>query len=285
MVEFGEKVKRLREEKGMTQQTMADHLYVTRQAVSRWECGARYPDLLTTKKIAEVLETSIDELVSGEEVKREIEKEPILRSPASNYMQTILYTLGAVSYLFISVCLLYTALAYKITFYDIFTLLGYGISMMAMVTGIFYSVRNEISPRKTGVIICTEFLRTWFLFIGVCTATVFVGNGEIAPSTWFTLICNIAGAVLVVQFFFEKRAVSPLPVYLIGALMVVQKMYHVKLMFMGMQLPMYINGTDIDRGIGILLTLMVNTLGQLAIAVLTIYQAYVLDKKRRDINI
>lgn len=50
MVEFGEKVKKLREEKGMTQQTMADQLYVTRQAVSRWECGARFPDLLTAKK-------------------------------------------------------------------------------------------------------------------------------------------------------------------------------------------------------------------------------------------
>lgn len=35
MVEFGEKIKRLREEKGMTQQTMADHLFVTRQTVSR----------------------------------------------------------------------------------------------------------------------------------------------------------------------------------------------------------------------------------------------------------
>ena len=52
MMEFGEKVKKIREEKGMTQQTMAEHLYVTRQAVSRWECGARYPDLLTAKKIS-----------------------------------------------------------------------------------------------------------------------------------------------------------------------------------------------------------------------------------------
>lgn len=42
MVEFGEKVKKLREEKGMTQQTMADQLYVTRQAVSRWECGVSH---------------------------------------------------------------------------------------------------------------------------------------------------------------------------------------------------------------------------------------------------
>lgn len=50
MVEFGKKIKQLREEKGMTQQTLAELLYVTRQAVSRWECGARVPDLLTVKK-------------------------------------------------------------------------------------------------------------------------------------------------------------------------------------------------------------------------------------------
>ena len=39
MIEFGEKLKQLREEKGMTQQSLGEVLYVTRQAVSRWECG------------------------------------------------------------------------------------------------------------------------------------------------------------------------------------------------------------------------------------------------------
>ena len=69
-MEFGEKLKQLREEKGMTQQKIADKLYVTRQAVSRWECGARYPDLLTAKKIAEILEVSVDEMLSGEEIRQ-----------------------------------------------------------------------------------------------------------------------------------------------------------------------------------------------------------------------
>lgn len=55
MVEFGEQLRRAREEKGMTQQSLAEQLYVTRQAVSRWECGDRYPDLLTTKKISQIL--------------------------------------------------------------------------------------------------------------------------------------------------------------------------------------------------------------------------------------
>ena len=44
MVEFGEQLRRAREEKGMTQQSLAEQLYVTRQAVSRWECGDRYPE-------------------------------------------------------------------------------------------------------------------------------------------------------------------------------------------------------------------------------------------------
>jgi DNA-binding XRE family transcriptional regulator len=39
MVEFGEQLRRAREAKGMTQQTLAEQLYVTRQAVSRWKCG------------------------------------------------------------------------------------------------------------------------------------------------------------------------------------------------------------------------------------------------------
>ena len=39
MVEFGEQLRKAREGKGMTQQSLAEQLYVTRQSVSRWECG------------------------------------------------------------------------------------------------------------------------------------------------------------------------------------------------------------------------------------------------------
>ena len=56
MVEFGEQLRKAREDKGMTQQTLADKLFVTRPTVSRWERGERYPDLLTTKKITEMQE-------------------------------------------------------------------------------------------------------------------------------------------------------------------------------------------------------------------------------------
>ena len=99
MVNFGEKIRQLREEKGMTQQTLADKLYVTRQAVSRWECGARYPDLLTAKKIAQVLEASVDELLSGEELQENIGNKSILEKPVEHWIQIALYAIVAVSYL------------------------------------------------------------------------------------------------------------------------------------------------------------------------------------------
>ncbi len=84
MAEFGEQLRKAREAKGMTQQTLAEKVYVTRQAVSRWECGDRYPDLITTKKISVILDVSIDELVSKNEMTFIAERNPIIDKSAIN---------------------------------------------------------------------------------------------------------------------------------------------------------------------------------------------------------
>lgn len=63
---FNDNIKKLREEKNLTQQQLADKLYVSRQTVCRWENGSRCPDLLTAKKLALELDVSMDELVSDE---------------------------------------------------------------------------------------------------------------------------------------------------------------------------------------------------------------------------
>ena len=78
MVEFGEQLRRAREGKGMTQQSLAEQLYVTRQSVSRWECGDRYPDLLTTKKISQILDVSLDALLAGKEMVKLVERNPVI---------------------------------------------------------------------------------------------------------------------------------------------------------------------------------------------------------------
>lgn len=47
----------------MTQQELADKLFVSRQTVSRWESGSRCPDLIMSRKIATMLGISMDELI------------------------------------------------------------------------------------------------------------------------------------------------------------------------------------------------------------------------------
>ena len=91
MIEFGEQLRRAREAKGMTQQSLAEQLFVTRQAVSRWECGDRFPDLLTTKKISTILDVSLDDLLSGKEMKKVVERNPIIESTLMNNIVLALY--------------------------------------------------------------------------------------------------------------------------------------------------------------------------------------------------
>ncbi len=66
---LGENIRKLREEAQLTQQQLADRLYVSRQTVSRWESGTRCPDLITAKKLAMELQISLDELISDEEIR------------------------------------------------------------------------------------------------------------------------------------------------------------------------------------------------------------------------
>ena len=61
---LGEKIYKLRTEKGISQETMANDLYVSRQAVSKWETDSSVPDLDKIKLLADYFEISIDELVS-----------------------------------------------------------------------------------------------------------------------------------------------------------------------------------------------------------------------------
>jgi transcriptional regulator with XRE-family HTH domain len=67
-MEFGEKLQELRKQKGLTQEEVAQTLYVSRTAVSKWESGRGYPNTDSLKKIAKLFSISIDELLSGEEL-------------------------------------------------------------------------------------------------------------------------------------------------------------------------------------------------------------------------
>ena len=67
-MEFNEKLQELRKSRGLTQDELADMLYVSRTAISKWETGRGYPSLDSLKAIAEFFSVTVDELLSGEEI-------------------------------------------------------------------------------------------------------------------------------------------------------------------------------------------------------------------------
>ena len=62
-MEFNEKLQELRKKKGLTQEELADKLYVSRTAVSKWESGQCCPDIALLPALADFFEVSIDELM------------------------------------------------------------------------------------------------------------------------------------------------------------------------------------------------------------------------------
>lgn len=65
----GAVIRRLRESKKLTQEELADKLFVTSKAVSKWETGQGFPDISLLEPLAKALDISVIELLSGEDVK------------------------------------------------------------------------------------------------------------------------------------------------------------------------------------------------------------------------
>lgn len=74
-MEFHEKLQELRKGRGMTQEELADALYVSRTAISKWESGRGYPSIDSLKEISHYFFISIDDLLSSDKLLAIAEKE------------------------------------------------------------------------------------------------------------------------------------------------------------------------------------------------------------------
>ena len=67
-MDFNEKLQDLRKQKGLTQEELAEALYVSRTAISKWESGRGYPNIDSLKAISKSFSVSLDELLSSDEI-------------------------------------------------------------------------------------------------------------------------------------------------------------------------------------------------------------------------
>ena len=76
----GAVIKKLRESKKMTQEELAERLFVSSKAVSKWETGQGFPDISLLESLAKALDISVIELLSGEEIQNKNQSSNMLKS-------------------------------------------------------------------------------------------------------------------------------------------------------------------------------------------------------------
>lgn len=86
---FNENLKRLRQRKNLTQDQLAEKLYISRQSISKWEQGVAEPNLETINKLTEILDCTIGDLIGGETAAHSSALTPAQRNDDPNQAQAV----------------------------------------------------------------------------------------------------------------------------------------------------------------------------------------------------
>lgn len=92
-MEFNEKLQELRKARSLTQEELAEALYVSRTAISKWESGRGYPSIDSLKEISRFFSVTIDDLICPEEMITVAENDK--REFVSKYVSLICCVLDA----------------------------------------------------------------------------------------------------------------------------------------------------------------------------------------------
>lgn len=92
-MELGKQIKRLRTEANLSQEELAESIFVSRQTISNWENDKSYPDIKSLLLLSEVFQVSLDSLVKGDlkEMKREIDAQEYARFQKDSTVFSILF--------------------------------------------------------------------------------------------------------------------------------------------------------------------------------------------------
>lgn len=129
-MEIGSQIKKYRKERKLSQEELADRVFVTRQTVSNWENDKSYPDIRSLLLLASLFGVSLDILVKGdlEEMKEQIQESEVRRMNRD----------GAVySVLLLAAMVLPVPLAYFLGY------VGIGIWAVLMASALYYALRIE----------------------------------------------------------------------------------------------------------------------------------------------
>lgn len=129
-MEIGKQLKKLRADNSISQDELAEKIYVSRQTISNWENNKSYPDVKSLLLISNLFNTTLDIIVKGdiEEMKQEIKTESIKQFQKQANVFAVL---------FLCTILLPIPLAKFLGFW------GYGVWGIIAAASIFYAIKLE----------------------------------------------------------------------------------------------------------------------------------------------
>ena len=98
-MELGKQIKECRQAAGLSQEELAERVYVSRQTISNWENDKSYPDVHSLVLLSEIFQISLDKLIKGdiERMREEIKKEEVTKLNRYGTILTVLFVVMLVS--------------------------------------------------------------------------------------------------------------------------------------------------------------------------------------------
>ncbi len=204
MTKISKNIKNLRTANGMSQDALAEKLFISRQAVSSWENDRTQPDVEMISKLAEVFGVTVEELLYGEKRNTQIDNESV---KTNKILITVFSILGSLL-LGVGITILLVAM------WERFPIAGKAaVSFLPMVLGQTAAIYTYIKKRDN-VMWCECASMLWA--IGV-SATVGMFS-SILDLRIGALNCLLIDALLVIPVIWFFNAVTPLAFYYCAAI-------------------------------------------------------------------
>lgn len=147
-VELSKQIKKYRLEANLSQDELAEKIFVSRQTISNWENDKSYPDVKSLLLISEVFQISLDNLIKGDvaRMRKEIDEQERLRFRKDSIVSTILL---------LAVILSTVPLAMLFGWY------GIAISVFLAIATLFYGLRVARYEKKYDIETFKDILVLW----------------------------------------------------------------------------------------------------------------------------
>jgi transcriptional regulator with XRE-family HTH domain len=129
-MELGKQIKKYRIEKGLSQEELAEKIFVSRQSISNWETNKNYPDVKSLLLLSYIFDVSLDILIKGdlEEMKEKIQTEDIERFKREANILTILMIVMVI---------------FPIPLFKFWGYIGVGVWAIIAIVTMYWSIRVE----------------------------------------------------------------------------------------------------------------------------------------------